>query len=659
MKNVITILAFAVFLPAGFTTANSAGDGRTPPDQGYRRLFAEKGSIGQSRHLRSSGAFETRFDVQHYVIDIAIDPQLHFISGTVTARILVTGLPLDSLLLHLGDNMNVDELMLGANAIPFARSGDRICFAADGAVGDTVSVRIRYNGYPVDQGLRFRSESIYTVSEPDMARNWFPCYDEPWDKATCEMIVTVPDTLYCASNGSLVSTVDNLDGTATYHWKTRYPLATYSASIAVARYEIVPQWYRYGEADSMPMPNYVFSDKSAPAQITLSHVPAMMEYFADRFGEYPFLDEKYGTALVQMNGAMENFTCTSLDRRRVDGTLDHDWVLAHELGHSWFGNSVTMRDWPDIWINEGFATYCDALWAEQSGGSGACRDRMAFFKSEYFIEDASSRFSTYDPEFLWGATVYEKGAWVLHMLRYLLGDSDFFESLRQYHAQYRYGSATTEQFKSVCESVSSRTLGSFFDEWIYQAGYPEYRLSWWCESAGGAFDVTLRVRQLQQNAPLFTIPVAVRITTAAGDTTIEIVPHSADEQFHASLRAEPLNVRFDPDEWILKTVEEVPNSAESARPAVGLLVDASPNPGDGRAVRFDFYLPKPELVSLEIFDVVGRRIDVAVRERRDAFWNTAYWNPDSRAGSGKRSGVFFYRLRAGAGTAAGKVTIIR
>lgn len=654
IKNAIYTLAVACALLPGAAMQSEAQSG-----SGYNSLRAERRE--DCPQPRRTSPVDAGFDVLHYRVAISVDPAIHFIAGTVSADILATSPTLDSLTFHLADNMNIGAVALDGAPVPFLHDGGRIAIPTGGffAAGDTISLSVSYDGYPLDQGLRFRSESIYNVSEPDMARNWFPCYDHPWDKATAEMIVTVPDTLYCASNGLLEASTHNPDGTITWHWRTRYPLPTYTASIAVAPYEIFSHWYHYSELDSMEMPNYVFPDRMDAARVTLSNVPAMMEYFAGRFGDYPFLQEKYGTALVQMNGAMENFTCTILDRRRADGTTDHDWVLAHELAHSWFGNSVTMRDWSDIWLNEGFATYGDALWKEESEGEAALRERMEFFKAEYFAEDASSRFPTYDPDFLWGATVYEKGAWILHMLRYVMGDEAFFESLRQYHQQYRYGSATTAQFRQVCETVSSIPLGAFFDEWVYQAGYPEYELAWWYDDTPGGFETTIRLRQVQQNAPVFTIPAEVRITTASGDTLVRITPQSADDQFQVALQAQPLEIAFDPDVRILKTYREIPSSTLSTFMPAALLVAVSPNPCTGGTVRFDFYLAEAGNVRLEIFDVRGRRVARVLDEPRSVSWNSAFWRAGSVPETGSNSGVYFYRLTTRTGSASGKVTIIR
>ncbi|MBI4719632.1 MAG: T9SS type A sorting domain-containing protein [Chitinivibrionia bacterium] len=629
-------------------------------EQAYRALSRDKGEHGRSPRALAPGAFEEDFDVLHYAIDIEVFPATERIEGGVEATFLVVRAPLDSLFFHLANTMTVEGVLVDGVPAAFSRSSGRVTIAA-GTVhdaGDTIAATVLYSGRPANQGLRFYGESIYNVSEPGMARCWFPCYDEPWDKATTEMKVTIPETLFCASNGLLEGVTGNGDGTETYYWKTQYPHTTYTTSIAISEYVVFSHWHRYSAADSMPMPYYVYPAKLAAAQATFSHAPEMMDFFAGIFGEYPFIGEKYGTAIVNMNGAMENFTCTIIDKRRIDGTLNHDWVLAHEMSHSWFGNSVTMADWPDIWLNEGFATYSDALWAEHRGGWAAYRDRMAFFKDEYRAEDAQSRFPMYDPDFLWGATVYEKGAWVLHMLRHLLGDADFFESLREYHEAYRFGSAATDGFRAVCERVSSKDLGWFFDEWVYHAGYPEYELSWWNASVGSAHAVALRVRQVQQNAPVFTMPIDVRIGTAAGDTLVRLDISSADELFTIPVESEPSEIAFDPDNWVLKTVHESPSSAPFGVPRNDLSVCVSPNPGSGSSIRFDFFLPQASFVEIEVYDALGRKIANVLRETRTRDWNTAFWSAEVD-GQTRGSGVYFYRLRAGRKSAEGQITLVR
>jgi aminopeptidase N len=630
---------------------------------GPKREAAAARPAGLSAALLRSPA-AAGFDVVHYTIDIEIDPAAKTVSGHVDVSFVVVAPALEAIDLHLKDNMAVSAVSMGELPLAFTRPPDRIhvLFGAPPEAGDTITVRVGYGGAPVDQGLRFRSKAIFNLSEPDMARNWFPCYDEPWDKATSEMICTVPSSLYCASNGVLLSAVERPDGKKTFHWSTRYPHSTYVISVAISAYSQFTHWYRYAAADSMPMPYYVYPEKLAAAQVSFSRAPEMMEFFSDTFGEYPFIEEVYGTALAEVGGAMENFTCTTYGQALVTGTHAYDWVVAHEMAHSWFGNSVTLAGWPDIWLNEGFATYADALWHEHTGGASSLDARMSYFKSEYFAEDAASRFPMYDPLNLWGATVYEKGAWVLHMLRYLVGDAAFFDALRAYHASCAYSNAATENFKAVCESVSGIDLDPFFGEWVYQAGYPEYEYAWTSFHDGLRHRLDLYLDQVQSEAPVFTLPVEIRVTTASGSIVHRLPVAGAHEVFQLEFEGEPTAVELDPFNRILKKAAMVPAGIANEHPAAegasaSIAARVSPNPARG-AARIDFLLGEKRDVALDVYDAAGRRVASSHRTGLEPGWH-ALWvgeGGDARLDGG---GVFFYRLRAGSRSASGKITILR
>jgi aminopeptidase N len=412
MKKEILLILIACALLLGLSGANESRE----QDDSYRLLYGEKQHTWARRAIEPSSlarpaAAAAGFDMLHYTIDIAIDPVAKSVAGSVDARFAIAAASLDSIFLHLNSGMNVSGVSLGATPLAYAHTSGIIYIDLGGTytVGDTLTVSVDYDGFPVAQGLRFHPKVVYNLSEPDLARNWFPCYDEPWDKATSEMIATVPDNRFCASNGLLLSEVDNLDGTKTYHWRTNYRSSTYLISVAAAQYATFSHWYHYAPGDSMEMPYWVYPEKLAAAQVDFAPAPAMMQFFSATYGEYPFLAEKYGTALAAVGGAMENFTCTTYGAVLVTGDNRYDWVVAHELAHSWWGNSVTMADWEHIWLNEGFAVYGDALWAEHVGGWPALQARLDHYTSEYFAEDATDRFPIYDPVIRFGATVYEKG----------------------------------------------------------------------------------------------------------------------------------------------------------------------------------------------------------------------------------------------------------
>jgi aminopeptidase N len=634
-------------------------------DKGYELLYGAKQSSWKRRALDrplqmwgTEGS--TGFDILHYVIDISIDPGLESVSGSVDVKFRIATTYLDSVFLHLKDNMNVSSVLLDASPLSFSHTQDKIYIdlGATYAEGETLTVTVNYDGNPVPQGLRFEAKVIYNLSEPDMARNWFPCYDEPWDKATSEMITTIPDSLFCASNGLLVSETDNLDGTKTYHWQTGYRCTTYTISVAISNYSFFSHWYHYTATDSMEMPYYIYPEKLVDAQVSFSNAPDMMVFFSEIFGEYPFVEEVYGTAHANVNGAMENFTCTTYGYHLSTGDHRYDWVVAHEMVHSWFGNSVTLAGWEDIWLNEGFATYGDALWHKYARGDSVFNWRMEMFKWDYFDEDSWARFPLYDPGGISLATVYQKGAWVLHMLSYVMGDSLFFEGLRSYHASYAYNNATTEDFRAVCEAISGMDLADFFSEWVYQAGYPEYQYAWSTYHDGIDYCLGLLVAQRQSNAPVFTIPIEVLISTASGDSLVQLPVSNAVETYLLRFPEEPSDLSFDPFNHILKKAVKVPTAIAQLDNTPPLSVKAFPNPA-GSEIHLDFFLPEPGDVVVEVFDVAGRLSGRISRSNLPAAWNSLKLvNGDLGVNMGT-SGVYFYRLKSGRRTMTGKFTVIR
>jgi aminopeptidase N len=629
------------------TKADVAGE---HPVLGCPRIFSTNGEEG------SAG-----FDILHYRIEISIDPGSQFVFGTVTSTLRIIAPSLDSLFYHLKDNLNVLSVLRDEVSLPYLHAQDKIMIALDGtySMDETLTVEIAYDGHPEQPGLRFYEAATYNLSEPDHARNWFPCYDEPWDKATSEMIVTVPDTLFCASNGLLIAEWDNLNGTKTYHWSSNYRHSTYLISVAISDYVSFSHWYHYAPGDSMEMPYYVYPRKYEIAQIAFSHAPNMMEYFSQTFGQYPFISEKYGTALAPLNGAMENFTCTTYGAGFTWVTFDYDWLIAHEMAHSWFGNSVTMDDWRDIWLNEGFATYSDALWHEHFHGKETFDSRMAQFRDDYFFEDETiGRFPIYDPMQMWGATVYKKGAWILHMLRYQMGDSVFINSLRSYHSTYAYQNSGTEEFKTTIESVSGLDFNEFFSQWIYQAGYPEYEYSWHYNYDGGAYILDFNVEQIQSNAPVFTIPIEILITTTSGDSLLRLPVHQAAESYQFAFVTQPLELAFDPGNWILKKASEDLTSISHTVAPRSISARVFPNPSAG-GMKIEFFMPTAGDVQLDIYDAGGRLVDRITRRNLPADWNSIEFVDGLAEASIQRSGVYFYRLRSAQHTATGKFVVIR
>ncbi|MBI4719680.1 MAG: M1 family metallopeptidase, partial [Chitinivibrionia bacterium] len=344
----------------------------------------------------------------------------------------------------------------GSPLLPFSHANDllTVSLPAPLSQGEAFSLTVYYSGHPDYSYGAFGFSSfnglpmIWSLSEPFGARSWWPCKDVPSDKAdSVDVRITVDSSLIVASNGTLLGVTDNTS-TKTYHWHEGYPISTYLVSVAIHPYTTFSDWYRYSPTDSMEVQFYVFPSHYGVVQPTYALTVDMIEAFADLFGEYPFLDEKYGHAEFTWGGGMEHQTITSLGGWS-------EYLIAHELSHQWWGDMITCDDFHHIWLNEGFATYAEALWSEYAYGMEQYHLDMQ--AAEYFgagtiyVDDTSD----WNRIFHSGLS-YNKGSWVLHMLRHVVGDSTFSHILKTYYAdtRYQYGTATTEEFRDLCEAES-------------------------------------------------------------------------------------------------------------------------------------------------------------------------------------------------------------
>jgi hypothetical protein len=452
-------------------------------------------------------------------------------------------------------NMVVDAATSAGGATTFSRAGNILTLNLDRAYGngETVDVTVTYHGNPTGAGYfgiqTVNSRQIlWSLSEAYGARTWWPCKDAPEDKADSTAIhFTAPSTLTMVSNGTLISrTVNGANATTT--WSERYPIATYLVSVAAYPYTVTNDWYHYSPTDSMLIRFHNYPESAAGASAVQAKVKNMIAAFASRFGEYPFLAEKYGHAEFPFSGGMEHQTCTSLG-------VFNESVVAHELAHQWWGDLVTCRDFHHIWLNEGFATYGEALWQEAIGGFAAYQadiDINKFFGAgSVWVPDATDENRVFDSNLS-----YNKASWVLHMLRHIVGDANFFAIFQQYHTTWGYQSATTENFRDVCESVSGLDLHDFFQQWIYGEYYPIYRASWASVAAGGGYDVTVTLEQ-RQSWQRFHMPVDLTLTTTAGAETFVVDDSLASQDFVVHTIGLPSQAQVDKDDWILKGIDQV------------------------------------------------------------------------------------------------------
>jgi len=505
---------------------------------------------------------QTEYDVNYYRIALMIDVPSETIHGDVglQARSTIDGL--DSLELDLLSNLAVDSVYNASGQLGFYQAGGRLVIELDRVydVDEFFELDVTYSGTPVITGLegftfeeRYGYPVVSSLSEPISARSWWPCKDRPDDKAdSLDIHITCDTALFCASNGILVDTVRNGDGTWTFDYEVRYPIATYLFSVAVSVYSIWNDWYYYGDNDSMEIIHYVFPDRYGHSLNHYDITPYAIGVFADLFGEYPFVEEKYGHANFNWSGCMEHQTVSSMSGGMI-GFLES--IVVHELAHQWWGDMITLNNWHEIWLNEGFATYSEALYYEVKDGPASYHDYME--DMTYTSGGSIYIIDTTDTWNIFSRRVYDKGAWVLHMLRHVVGDSVFFDILQTYYAsEYGYADATTEDFKNICESVSGMELDQFFEQWIYGTYFPRYYLSYFHEidSVAGGYYNYLHLRQAQSSPPqVFVMPVDLVFDYFSGPAdTVVLYNDVRDSVYIIKTDEMPALISVDPANWILK-----------------------------------------------------------------------------------------------------------
>ena len=495
---------------------------------------------------------QTLYDVEHYEIDLDLDPGTHLLTGTVAVKARVVAGPLTQMELNLSNGLAVSSVTSGGNAAAFSHLTQMLTVTLDRsyATDEIVTVVVDYSGTPVSGAFAFSSDGgqpmIWTLSEPFGARTWWPCKDYPIDKAdSVDIKVTVPTGLITASNGVLREFED--DGKTSYSWwHEGHPITTYLVSLAIHPYAVSTDTYVMSPADSVDLVFYDYPGNVGSNGPVNARVKDMLAAFTGRFGPYPFSDEKYGHAEFPWSGGMEHQTCTSI------GFYGSEWLVAHEAAHQWFGDMISPKTFNDIWLNEGFATYGEALWSEDQWGAEAYLTEMQ--ASQYFgpgtiyVDDPTD-----EGRLFHSGLSYNKASWVLHMLRGIVGDADFFQILQDYAVQFKDSVAETEDFKAVAETVSGLDLAIFFDQWIHGEYYPIYKFDWSAGPAASGYDVTVNLQQIQ-SWQIFHLPIHVRVTTTAGDEDFVVQNDAADDIYVLHVEDEPLEVALDPDNWILRLI---------------------------------------------------------------------------------------------------------
>jgi aminopeptidase N len=514
------------------------------------------------------------YDVVRYGLTLSFDPGARSVSGANRIT-LVAGSRLSAVRLDAGSGtVRVDSVVSSGRRADFTHEGDVLEVMLSPAAGaaDTVDMTVHYRAVSAFDG-RYDSGGVLftggpggwrvgTISQPCFAREWWPCNDRPSDKALVTLGCTVPAGMTVVSNGRLESVADSGDGRR-FEWRTRSPIATYLVFVGAAGYAVSRDTMALPGGGTLDLARYAFPEDSAKAAEDFRNVKEILAYFSRTFAPYPFPEEQFAIAEVDGHLTMENQTVVAIEAGMITGDRRNENTLVHEIAHQWWGNLVTPVDWHNTWLNEGFATYSEALYIESRKGPGTYAEYIGVLMDQpagFYAGSVIGR----DQEAFWdsfGPPVYYKGAIVLHMLRRMMGDSSFFSVLRSYLADPRlaYGNASTGDFRSACELRHGSDLGWFFDQWVYAprdsaSDRPAVAYEWAEAGSPERRELRITVRQLNAGPSPWRLPFRFRAYGGGATREFAVVDSLAEQEFVFTVEAPVDSVIADPDRDLFMTV---------------------------------------------------------------------------------------------------------
>ena len=636
-------------------------------------LLNGNSGLNKDGGLGDAAVTSDRYDVLRCGLDLRVDPDAKTLAGTVQMVVACRVASLQEVVFDLSNTLDIESVQHLSGSLPVVHAADSVIVTLPVALGEgqVDSFVVHYGGQPIqpiiNRGLMYKRHHdfageppenagpiVANVSQPAYAQYWWPCKDRPDDKFLATVRLVVPDTLVGVSNGTLVDEGPADPGWKAYTWRESYPIASYLVSIAVSDYVLMEEECQVDDGSLVSLRNWVFPPDLEDAQVDFAPLCDMMGFAEGLFGAYPFQGEKYGHAEFVWPGGMEHQTVTSIGSTSIRGDGSRDWLIVHELGHQWFGDSLTPEFWADIWLNEGFATYSEALWYEQLQGTTAYHQYLAdSFNPEVWARQGPM----YDPFPVFpGRVIYDKGSWLLHSLRGRMGDTAFFGLLEDW-AQgggRPLHSVTTQEFIDLAGTWASEDLNAFFWPYLEETVLPLVDVDYHIVDGPSGTDsrVELELRQLQE--PLFDNVFPIVITTASGPTDHELRLSGTTAAATYDLAEPVLSVTVDPERWVM-WLEPAPPTAR-----VGI-TRIYPNPSQGAYVYIEYHLAAPATVVLRIFDAVGHEIAVEdlglVTPESDH--NDVVWNEKDRYGVRVPSGVYWAALEIAGSRSVGKLTVLR
>jgi aminopeptidase N len=589
-------------------------------------------------------------------------------SNDFTASLTITlkaDSTINSVILNAIDSsLRIDSV--GLTGMSFTHSDNLLSVSLDHVYqpGDTILISVCYRHNAVKDGAFTAGEGmVFTNCEPEGARNWFPCHDVPSDKATFDLTAKTPVNVKLGSNGILADSIIHGD-TIYYHWVSTDPLATYLMVIAAAsNYQLmIRYWHTFSNrSDSIPMRFYYLPGQDPDT--VASVMPALADFYSQTFCEYPF--QKIGFAGMNdlfYGGGMENQTLIALC-----STCWRESLVAHEFAHHWFGDLITCATWADIWLNEGFATWITVYWQEHNQGYESYKTFLInMYANQYLANNpgypvSDSSWAKQTPSFdtLFNTYItYEKGACLVHQLRYVLGDSLFFSVLKAYvdDTSLRYRSATIGDLMKITNQVTGADYDWFFHDWIFQPNHPNYKNTYDIQvNDANSYTLQFLARQIQTIPSFFRMLLPLKIIFAdSTDTVMQVMNTTNNQLFSFTFGKQPVRLIFDPDTNIMlkegSTNLGIIEIAGSTAPFS--LFQNVPNPA-GNTTDIPYFIQVPMHVKLEIFDIRGKSILVSINEDRPA--GKSFFTLDCSA---FRPGTYFYKMTAGKYEAIKKMVIL-
>jgi len=618
-----------------------------------------------SRGEEEAPRIDTLFDVGFYHLDVEINVNTPYIQGNVSYKVNVGVSELEEIWLDLHHALNIDSIAGDCSGFQIDKYRDKVRIQLDREYtrGETVEFQVFYRGAPEMpggyKGLRYELHAenepvIASLSTPFLAHYWWPCKDGPQDKADSVFIdITIPDTtingvkLMAVSNGTLEKIIRK-KGKKTFLWRHRYPITPYYVMMAISNYKHFKQNFTGSNGENFPIDYYVFQDHLDEAEKGVEDMPEVMKCFSDLFGPYPFRTEKYGMTQLGFYSGIENQTNTVINK------MSEDWfdVSVHELAHAWFGEMITCKNWHHAWLNEGFATYAEALWKEYKDGDEAYHKDMVH--NEYYRGGTLYLPDDTDPFRIFTSIIYQKGAYTLHMLRKVVGDEQFFKILKTYAQSHKfmYGHATTEDFQRICEDVSGQELDYFFEQWVYDEYYPIYRYGYHQFESNKALLVIYQIQGKKGRRPIFKMPVDFLFTFEDGsDTLINVWTNRQSVHKMIPLGKKIKSITLDPDFWVLKQSERVGLDEYTIRNAQFKESVSLYNSPSTQELILEIGGPTYPPTEIQLINLEGKAI---FQNKLQYQSGTYYQRFDLR---NYRKGIYFLRIRSKVGQIVKKILI--